>query len=105
MSCLVNEFLSFFHTGQVPNCEPCHDCYFQWYDILVNFTARAERVQSAINELLTTQYNGHTEESVMAEIASLRTQLEQVNRTLTNLTLEESDIAELEQILIEVSFS
>lgn len=90
-------------SGQVPNCERCHECYFQWNDILTNFSRRAEAAQTAIDQLLSTQYNGHTQESLRAELDSLRAQLEEVNRTLSNTSLEESDVAEVEQILIMAS--
>ena len=62
-------------------------------------------VQTAINQLLTSQYNGHTEDSVRAELSLLRYQLEQINQTLDNVTLEESDVQELENILVQVSTS
>lgn len=58
-----------------------------------------------INELVSTHYNGHSEESLVAEIASLRVQLDQVNLTLDSITLEEGDVQELQLILSQVSSS
>lgn len=88
--------------GQVPNCEPCHDCYFQWFYIIGNFTLQVEGLQSDIEQLITTYYNGHSEESLADEIERLRVQLDLVNQTLGSITLEEGDVAELETILMEV---
>lgn len=90
------------YVGQVPNCERCHDCYFQWFDIINNLTVRADSLQSTITRLITTYYNGHTEESLMAELVMLMEQLDQVNQTLSNITLEGSDVDVLEEILTRV---
>ena len=100
---LTHKFILYF-LGQVPNCERCHDCYFQWYDIIGSFTDRADSLQSSMDDLITTHYNGHTEESLEQEIDGLRTQLDQVNLTLSAITLEEADVEEIEMILIEVCF-
>lgn len=89
--------------GRVPNCEPCHDCYFQWFYIVGNFTVQVESLEADIERLITTYYNGHTEESLVGEVARLRGQLDLVNQTLGSITLEEGDVEALEMLLMQVS--
>ena len=83
----------------MPNCEQCHDCYFQWFDIISNFTVRVDALQAQIQELLATYYNGHTAESLSGEVEELLTQLNDVNDTLNLVTLREGDVEELERSL------
>lgn len=92
----------FIHVGRVPNCSRCHDCYFQWFDIIGNFSIQVEQLQENIERLITTYYDGHTEESLAGEIVRLWEQLDQVNLTLGSITLGEEDVDVLETILTQV---
>ncbi len=56
-----------------------------------------------IEILITTYYNGHTLDSIQSEIEPLIGLLDDANQTLSNVTINGSDIIELEQSLAQVS--
>ena len=58
-----------------------------------------EAVQSSIELLTTTYYDGHTVESLRGEIDTLLGQLNAVNGTLNLITLQEGDVEDLENSL------
>ena len=91
-----------FAAGRVPNCEPCHECFQQWYDIISEVSDTASILRSRIRILITANYDGHTVASIESQISSLLVQLENANQTLSNITLQTSNIADLEQTLSEV---
>lgn len=91
-----------FAAGRVPNCEPCHECFQQWYDIINEVNDTAYILRSRIQILITANYDGHTVASIESQISSLLVQLENTNQTLNNITLQTRDIVALEQTLSEV---
>ena len=91
-----------FAAGRVPNCEPCHECFQQWYDIISEVAGTASILRSRIQILITANYDDHTVASIESQISSLLVQLENANQTLSNITLQTSNIVELEQTLSEV---
>lgn len=107
-ACLIKKkcnwlYVSFhFILGQVPNCERCHECYFQWYDITSELASRVSALFTNTQSLLTTYYNGHTMESIQREIDLLLGQLENATLTLGRITLSEGDITDLEQVIMQV---
>ena len=91
------------YSGQVPNCERCHDCYFQWYDIVNMLASRISDLRMQVQSLITTYYNGHTLESIQNEIDLLLSQLDNATVVINSITLNENDVAVLEMTLAQVT--
>lgn len=91
--------------GRVPDCERCHECFFQWHDVIGNLSVIVNGLQSQITSLISSYYNNHTANSVQTEITLLLDQLNLANQTLNEINIQETDIDNLNQVLAYVSIS
>lgn len=104
-SCLIKILISSspIYAGKVPDCEPCHDCFFDWFDTINSLSSQVSSLQNAVNALFTDNYDGYNVSSVQSEVDSLLQQLAKVNQSLSAITLQQRNVAELESFLAEVS--
>ena len=91
------------YIGRVPNCERCQDCFFQWPEVIGNLSLIVDNLQYQITSLILTYYNNHTVSSVETEIMMLLDQLILANQILNSITIQETDIDNLNQVLSYVS--
>lgn len=89
-------------TGKVPDCERCHECFFQWHDIISSLLSDATALQASIEALITDNYNGYTVSAIESEVEKLLQQLVEANQSLSSITLQSEDIDDLERSLSEV---
>lgn len=89
--------------GQVPNCEQCHECFFQWDDVINDLRQGITDLQLRISNLTETYFNNTDENDIQMEINLLLTDLQEANDSLNTITLQESSVDELQQMIINVS--
>lgn len=92
-----------FATGQVPNCERCHECFFQWDDNIIVLRQRITGLQSQISNLTEVYFNGSDVDSIWIEISLILIDLQRANETLNSITLQERAVEELQQMIVNVS--
>ena len=99
----IIQYRNTLFTGQVPDCERCHDCFFQLDDEINNLTRRISELQSEIDYLTEEYFNNTDTDIIMMEIDQLLADLEEINNTLNSFNLQESSLDELQQMIINVS--
>ena len=99
---IILRIYSPLHAGTFPNCQPCHECFQQWYDIINDIASRVSIARRQIEILITVNYGDYTVERIESELSSLLVQLEMANETFSNITLQANDISALEQSLSDV---
>lgn len=92
----------FVFVGQVPACEQCHECFFQWYNIIVELGNRISDLRVEISSLVTTYYNDYTLREIQTELDSIQTILNAANFTINTKMLEEADVVSLEASFTQV---
>ena len=90
------------YAGQVPDCERCHECFFQWDAIINVLRQRIADLQLQIRNLTQTYFNGTDEETISMEINYLLMDLWQANDSLNTITLRESSVDHIQQMIIRV---
>lgn len=95
--------LFFYLPGRVPDCERCHECFFQWDDIVSNITNEISVLQTRVELLITLNYDGYTIAGIEMEVAFLLNQLSQANQSLNSITLQTSSVIAAKASLTQVS--
>lgn len=95
-------FSSFVRAGTFPDCQPCHECFQQWYTIINGIADRVSILRIRIQSLTSFNYGSNTVESIESQWLSLLVRLEVANQTFSNITLQATDIGALEQSLSNV---
>jgi len=88
--------------GTFPDCQPCHECFQQWYTIINGIADRVSILRIQIQSLTSFNYGSNTVESIESQLSSLLVRLEVANQTFSNITLQATDIGALEQSLSNV---
>lgn len=99
----LNNYYIMPYAGQVPNCERCHECFFEWDAIINDLRQRIADLQSQIRNLTQTYFNSTDEETISMEINYLLMDLWQANDSLNAISLQESSVDEIQQMIISVS--
>ena len=86
----------------MPDCEPCHECYFQWFDLISYAAMRVSSLRARAELLTTTHYNGHNASSIEGALTAVLLQLETASSTLASITLNTTDIDRLGESLQQV---
>lgn len=87
----------------MPNCERCHECFFEW-DIAINdLRQRIADLQLQIHNLTQTYFNNTDEENILMEINLLLVELQQANDSLNTITLQENSVDQIQQMIVNVS--
>jgi len=84
-------FSSFVHAGTFPDCQPCHECFQQWYTIINGIADRVSILMIQIESLTTFNYGSNTVESIKSKFSTLLVPLEMANQTFSNTTLQATD--------------
>ena len=87
----------------MPVCERCHDCFFQWDDIINDLRQRVARLHSQTISLTQLYFDNYTVNEIILEINQLLADLQQANESLNTISLQESSLDELQQTVISVS--
>ena len=99
----LNNYYIMPYAGQVPNCERCHECFFEWDVIINDLRQRIADLQSQIRNLTQAYFNGTDEETISMEINYLLMDLWQANDSLNTISLRESSVDQIQQMIINVS--
>lgn len=92
-----------FDVGQVPVCERCHDCFFQWDNIINDLRWRIADLHSQTISLTQLYFSNYTVDEILLETNQLLTDLQQANESLNTINLQESSLEQLQQTIINVS--
>ena len=87
----------------MPVCERCHDCFFQWDDIIKNLRQRVAHFHSQTVSLTQFYFDNCTVDEIILEINQLLADLQQANESINTINLQESSLDELQQTIINVS--
>jgi dihydroorotate dehydrogenase len=87
----------------VPVCERCHDCFFQWDDVINDLRQRIARLHSQTISLTQFYFDNYTVDEIVVEINQLLADLQQANESINTINLQESSLEQLQQIIINVS--
>ena len=87
----------------MPVCERCHDCFFQWDDIINDLRQRIVRLHSQTISLTQFYFGNYTVDEITLEVNQLLADLQQANESLNTINLQESSLEELQQTIINVS--
>ena len=87
----------------MPVCERCHDCFFQWDDIINDLRQRIASLHSQTISLTQFYFDNHTVDEIVLDINQLLADLQQANESLNTISLQESSLKELQQTIINVS--
>lgn len=90
-------------SGQVPNCERCHECFFQWDNDINYLRRRISDLQLQISNLLEANFNNTSVDLIQMEFDLLIAELQQANDSFNSITLQESSVEQLHQMIINVS--
>ena len=89
-------------SGRIPDCEPCHECFHLWFVTITDIAEQVSNLQETVELLIIENYGNYTVAGIEEEVARLLEQLAIVNETLNNVTIQLSEVEELERILQEV---
>ena len=87
----------------MPVCERCHDCFFQWDNIINDLRQRIATLHLQTISLTQFYFDNYTVDEIILEINQLSTDLQQANESLNAINLQESSLEELQQTIINVS--
>ena len=103
---LFNCSITIYSTaGTVPDCTECHPCFLQWYNRIQQILDMIAILERQATSLIDDNYNGYTVEIIEADIQRLLDQLANASATLQSITLESSNVQQLQQTLLEVYIS
>ena len=87
----------------MPVCERCHDCFFQWDDIINDLRQKIASLHSQTISLTQFYFDNYTVDEIILETNQLLADLQQANESLNTISLQESSLEELQQTIINVS--
>ena len=99
----VTRLMMQFDVGQVPSCERCHDCFFQWDDIINDLRRRIADLHSQTISLTQFYFSNYTVDEILLETNQLLADLQQANESLNTINLQENSLEELQLTIINVS--
>lgn len=88
--------------GQVPECERCHDCFFQWVDVVSALMQNISNLRLQISSVLEENFNNTSVNDIEMEIELLLGDLEQGNMTLNSINIQLSSVDELQEAVYTV---
>ena len=91
----------FFFAGEVPNCTLCHNCFFQWNDILTPLDQNVMGTLARIQEVLKV-YDGFDVEEVREVVDLVRNKYNVTKEAIKNASVPSEFISNISDILEKV---
>ena len=89
--------------GQVPDCERCQECFFNWDDIINDLRWRIANLHSHTIFLTQIYFSNYSVDEIFLETNLLLVDLQEANETLNTINLQESSPEELQRNILNVS--
>ena len=87
----------------MPNCQVCHECFQQWYDIVFEMFNDLTTQQQRVNFLIGL-FEGCDQVCVETSFFELQEDLQNAIEILSNITIDTSELDALEVSAYEVGF-
>ena len=95
-----NKFFSII--GAAPNCSRCHDCFFQWNDILIDLSTNASLLLTRTQQVLS-YYSGYDVKSILDIVGTVESRINITNQTLKSISIHTDLLNHIDTILKEVT--